>query len=873
MVLSGILTILYFVSNVLGQYEDIPEVNSISNNCNCSSTDSFNTFDATTETHHVGTEIVAEVLIDETRNDTNTSRWKTSNVRTDWDDWNPKLKFPSIDAERQYRMANLHLERGIFFFDFLRKFLSLIQPYDVPIDLLVDAMENRIDISKLISESIHLEAVLLAVFGICCILCCVVPGTELWLACRPMKKDYQPSQHPSALAFFLTISVCILGVGMIIMIMCNETVSTSVEKLPVVAEVALQDLNDYHSSTTIQVRKCLSRSLDVASEAILADLDNIEELLGKPIQSELSSETGLDIALDALVDVLNVTQTVSSNVESLLKEGESIRNMGKQLSREIESLRKNLELTLRACTGQDRPLCTVVDSSGLQLTLKMDQFVRDDHLIRLRNFKRENLSETIRETRGEYLYMPQHITRSSLQMRNEIRREVNKMRARIFDEARNIEETNTELAKQLESARRLKDHGTPYIVFLEQIRWFIGIGTVLCVLLIWLLLVGALCCRCNTCETKVRSTLLCGVFLTCFISIILWIVFITMLVLSSHTEMLICRPLHDPNYNTIEAILETRVFLGKKLSVSLKDMFEKCQRNEPGYPAFGLGNTMKLEQLAAYWTWSSFPRMILRFKVELKTLKIFTPSLKMQLYNLLYACGLNLTEHRLMIQGRILSKDLEALSDQIDKVSQQMSDRVTARSLEAMVANMEDLNLKRIRPLMRLQDTLLYKLAALELQVHPLQRQVDQSLSHLKTIQYYIDNQGNNIAQMKTKLYVDRLTNYLDQWRSYVLTEMGTGLTKCRALWDVVEGIKLLVCNHFLGNLSGYWLGTFCCAIVMIAATPIAHVLSLVYKKSSTIGKNTSLIPTRSEDPPTETNEGETWQTPDPPPLPQEGWQ
>ena len=62
--------------------------------------------------------------------------------------------------------------------------------------------------------------------------------------------------------------------GMITMIVCNETISASVEKFPIVVETALQDLNDYHSSTTIQLRKCLSRSLDVASEAILADLDS-----------------------------------------------------------------------------------------------------------------------------------------------------------------------------------------------------------------------------------------------------------------------------------------------------------------------------------------------------------------------------------------------------------------------------------------------------------------------------------------------------------------------------------------------------------------------------------------------------------------------
>lgn len=53
----------------------------------------------------------------------------------------------------------------------------------------------------------------------------------------------------------------------------------------------------------------------------------------------------------------------------------------------------------------------------------------------------------------------------------------------------------------------------------------------------------------------------------------------------------------------------------------------------------------------------------------------------------------------------------------------------------------------------------------------------------------------------KTKAYTDRLANYLDQWRFHILSEMGNGIAKCRPLWDVLEGIKLLLCNHFLGNL------------------------------------------------------------------------
>lgn len=32
---------------------------------------------------------------------------------------------------------------------------------------------------------------------------------------------------------------------------------------------------------------------------------DVEELLGRPVQVELSAETGLDVALDALVDLAN----------------------------------------------------------------------------------------------------------------------------------------------------------------------------------------------------------------------------------------------------------------------------------------------------------------------------------------------------------------------------------------------------------------------------------------------------------------------------------------------------------------------------------------------------------------------------------------
>nr|KAF7427424.1 hypothetical protein H0235_007118 [Vespula pensylvanica] len=614
---------------------------------------------------------------------------------------------------------------------------------------------------------------------------------------------------------------------------------------------------------------------------------------------------------------VSASQELSSRAESLLKEGERARDLGTQLNRETDVIRRDLESAVRTCSVQDRPLCSVIDPSGLRLTLRIEQvnklyqeqppsrltstlpifthitveLLRDDRILRLRGSSKENLTEVGRQARGEYLYVPHYIARSTLDARNQIRREISSARARIFQKTRNMEASSTELSKQLKSARNIADYAIPYVIAFEQIRWLVGLGgecllsntamkiitvlrfcrtgTFLCILPIWLLLLGALRCHCGSSEGKVRPTLLCTVFTSCFISIALWAIFVAGLALSGHIEMLLCRPLYDPEYRTLEAVLETRTFLGRRLSVSLKDMFEKCEKNEAAYPAFRLDRTMQLEQLTEHWMWTGMSKAKSKLKVDLKGLKILTPTLQQRLQNLLYACGPNLTEHRIMIQGPILSKDPNALSDQLDSIARQLSDRSVARDLQIIGSNMRDLTSRRVKPLMKLQDNLVYQIAILELQLLPLMRQVNQSISHLKTIQYYIDNQGDKIAQLKGKAFINRLNNYLDQWRTHVISEMDSGVSKCRPLWEILKGMRLLLCNHILGPLDGFWFATLISALIMMVSTPIAHILSLVYRRPSFSKKDTSLLSMRSESPETVVMDRATWQSPE---TSQEGW-
>ncbi|KAI4480248.1 hypothetical protein M0804_010246 [Polistes exclamans] len=695
-------------------------------------------------------------------NNTNVSHLWTPSIAKDWEEQAPKLNFPKTISEGDFKMATLHLEEAPFLFHFLRSVLYLVHPYDVPI-----------------GKSMHVEAIFLATIGVCCIMACIVPGTEFWLACRPIREDYKPCRYPEVLAFLLAAFVFLLGSCMVTMMVCNEYARTGIEKIPIVVETALQDLENYHQDTTTQLRKCLTRSLDVTSEAILADLDNVEELLGKPVQGELASETGLDVALDALMDLANASQELSNRAESLLKEGEKARDLGIELNQETDVIKRDLDNAIRTCSAQDRSLCSVIDPSGLRFTLHMEQLLRDDRILRLRSNNKENLTEVGRQVRGEYLYLPHYIARNTLDARN-------------------------------------------------------------------------------------RST----VFTSCFISIGLWGIFVISLALSGHIEMLLCRPLHDPEYRTLEAVLETRAFLGRRLSVPLKDMFEKCEKNEAAYTAFKLDRTMQLEQLTEYWMWTGMSRAKSKLKVDLKGLKILTPNLHQRLQNLLYACGPNLTEHRIMIQGPILSKDPHALSDQLDSIARQLNDRNVARNLQMIGSNMRELTLRKVKPLMKIQDNLVYQIAVLELQLLPFQRQINQSISHLKTIQYYIDNQGDKIAQLKGKTFINRLNNYLDQWRTHVISEMDSGVSKCRPLWEILIGTRFLLCNHILGPLNGFWFATLICAIIMIISTPIAHILSLVYRRPSFSKKDTSLLSMRSGSPDTMVVGG-SWETPQPS---QDGW-
>jgi len=76
---------------------------------------------------------------------------------------------------------------------------------------------------------------------------------------------------------------------------------------------------------------------------------------------------------NGIVSYVSATQELSAKTESLLKEGERAHELGLELSRETNKIRRDLEGAVRACSGPDRSLCAVIDSSGIRLDLRIER--------------------------------------------------------------------------------------------------------------------------------------------------------------------------------------------------------------------------------------------------------------------------------------------------------------------------------------------------------------------------------------------------------------------------------------------------------------------------------------------------------------------
>ncbi|KAG7298723.1 hypothetical protein JYU34_017131 [Plutella xylostella] len=397
-------------------------------------------------------------------------------------------------------------------------------------------------------------------------------------------------------------------------------------------------------------------------------------------------------------------------------------------------------------------------------------------------------------------------------------------------------------------------------------------------------------CGCGQAKTHGKRTLKVSTIWIFLASLILWSMISAIFLIAGHAEVYICHALWDaPNYDDLSHLLDRpsplfqeeegmfdalfRDMENVTVDVSVRDVIRDCEKDQPAYSVFHLDKVLDVNEETSYFEWEELQADLGRLSTALDVgfLKTISAELSRLLNQMLVVSDVNLAKYRIEYNnGPVVGKDLISLADQLQNVAAQVTDLTTSGRLEALATRTQRLHLTSIKPLEQLRADVVFKLTELELQLMPFRRKLNISLSHIHTAQYYIDNQGDVIAQKKVSIYVNRLVSHVAGWRSHVLAATATRAARCRPLFQVFSAARALLCTRYVAELHGWWVCGVLLGLCWVALTPLCVRLWRSYGRRCANDSMTlaNLGSGPQETPTTALCDSNNWNTPGPPPPP-----
>lgn len=190
---------------------------------------------------------------------------------------------------------------------------------------------------------------------------------------------------------------------------------------------------------------------------------------------------------------------------------------------------------------------------------------------------------------------------------------------------------------------------------------------------------------------------------------------------------------------------------------------------------------------------------------------------------------LNLTEYRIEISQSTPERDIQTFTDQMQRVSQQIQDVATTSRMTTLGSRTKRLQTTIMQPLEQIRGDILYHLTALELQKDPWSQQINQSLTNLRTVQYFINRDASKICSEKSDEYIDRIKYHLDSNKKNLLHVLNKTAANCRPIYDIFNANRISFCRHTIDPLNGLWFFSFICLLLWGIASPITLMLASTY--------------------------------------------
>ncbi|XP_072932627.1 prominin-1-A [Epargyreus clarus] len=835
---------------------------------------------------------------------------KASNV----EDWlngkdKTKIKFSSMPQTQTYLIPKFKLEEGFHPFGFMSEFFYLIYPFDFPVGLIKDIVWGEFTFPYSFLQSIKMESTFLAFVIIFTCIALVIPSYLFILlilslmsrarcnddvlesgALFPQTEETSCSDRVLTIVTFFVVILCCLFISG--MVLSNEQSRLAASDGRNVVSCACTDIGAWLTAAARELHQSLVPPIDLVVYAYRNDLDNVESLLGEPIQEAIASESGIDLVFDSLADIITETEDISNKISSLRDISTKSSLMVAVASDKVKELAQQIDSHKKQCTAKDAPLCDTLNTNSLDLHMKFDTILQHEpQLLELRFLGVENLTMAISAAKKEFKMLPSAVTTQTSSIRDDIMRDIEVRRQSVHSSSKIFNDIVRHLTAGLHVLARQLEAGLDRLQKYEFWRWLFILACNVAFGFVMLLILAGMLCGCGNTKIHAKRTLQVSSVWLCAISLILWSVICAIFLIAGHAEVYVCHALWDtPEYKTLSALLDKpsplltndegifdsifRELENVTIEVSVKDILRDCERNRPAYNVFQLDRLIDMNKETSYFEWGELQADLGRLatSIDVGLLKTISVAFSKLLNDMLVVTNVDLAKYRMEYNAPVVGKDLPSLVDQLENIAAQVTDLNTAGRLETLATRTKRLHLTNIKPLEQLRADLVFKLTELELQLMPFRKKLNISLSHIHTAQYYIDNQGDIIAQKKVSTYVSRLVSHAAGWRTHVLSSTGKHAARCRPLYAVYAAMRSLLCTKYVASLHGWWvcgllLGIFWCSTL----TPLCVKLWRSYGRKIRSQDSltlTHLCSGQDGTPTTALCENSTWNSPGPPPPP-----
>ncbi|XP_039480604.1 uncharacterized protein LOC120444743 isoform X3 [Drosophila santomea] len=769
-----------------------------------------------------------------------------------------------------YSIPGMDIAPGPFIFTYVSEFLSLITPEELPLDSIRDVLHKNTSLLDFASNAIKIESgfiALMSVFAILalvpliatCAWCCGRRSTQEEVdhirnaPCHIRDESLEESLRCRKSAGLVTLWIVfiLLTLSDFSIFYANSRLSAGIEMTPEMVKSAVHDVEVFLKDTHLQIKQKLDNGFHVSVERVVKDLEDVDVLLGEPIQSEISAHTGLELAYDSLTTLSLANAELIYRVLMLQETVGRALKLSQEAAARMEELQIQLSVLQRQCTYRDRPLCDTLrirsfEENGVVDALKTLQ--EDQSIFRMRYLGEiefgatvKNLTSEVGVSRSIFSNFPQQVKHDTAYERNYTLEQLASIRHRTTVNAQQLTSTVNGLLQRLEGTwsslqpayNELKEWADAY--------WSVGwiAGTVI----VWVMLFMLMSYCCFLCESNAKSGVVffIAVLLICLASICLTIFGVFSLAVGGNAEVFVCRSLYDEDYNMLGKLLDKPGYayarepetgiIGELLrpvgvnrsvvNVGLGQALRGCEQNQASYNVFQLDAFVNTSKIADLRQFPKVSTAIDAISVSGRTLLSLTQSVQNILENMLQTSSFNLTTYRSSVGAPTPEKDLATFIDQMQRVALQIQDVATSSRMTTLGSRSKRLQASILQPLENLQNEILYHLTALELQRDPWAKQVNQTLNHLKSIQSYLENKAGEICHNMTRAYTDRMKAYLTTSKATMESQLGDTTTKCRPFYDTFDASRTFLCRNMVDFINGLSFFIFLTLLLWAIGTPV----------------------------------------------------